>query len=109
MSDPLPAPGRWRVAALLLTLACAASGAEDSRAMQRSDGGYDFFDLSGTYLGQSVLNHQDSYDYYDAQGMFTGWSAARTSGQVDFYDAAGSLYRTIVIDAVGGALNFDAY
>ena len=59
-------------ALLLFTIACAGAATVDTRAYLRADGGYDFFDLSGSLLGWSSMNNKYSYDYFDRTGSFIG-------------------------------------
>jgi hypothetical protein len=94
---------------LLLAGASASAGAAtvDTRAYLRADGGYDFFDLSGSLLGWSSQNTKHSYDYFDRTGAFLGWSAALTPGRTDFHDAAGVRFRTIENDVSGNVVVLD--
>lgn len=88
---------------LLIAPIAALPGAEDTRMYQRSDGGYDFFDFSGTLLSYSVPNEKGSYDFFDRAGKRIGWAEAKDGGnRIEFFDASGTLYR-VIERAVDGA------
>src|SRR5258708_2168365 len=101
----------WRFPIFLvsafLALAAALPAAEDSRAVRRADGGYDYYDVSWSLIGESTPNHKGAYDYHDAHGMFMGWSESPTPSQVDFYNAAGVLFRSVVTDVSGTQISSD--
>lgn len=101
---------RHVIATLLLqtvAIVGASAATVDTRAYLRADGGYDFFDLSGSLLGWSSLNNKHSYDYFDRAGSFLGWSSALTPGRTDFHDAAGVRFRTIENDVSGNVVVLD--
>ena len=93
------------IAAMALTAPVAA---EDTRFFPRPDGGYDFFDFSGSLIGQSQRNEHGSYDFFDRFGKKVGWSSVTSTGRIEFRDAAGALYRIIDRTVDGSAVVYDA-
>ena len=87
---------------LILLLSTNTLHAEDTRAYLRSDGGYDFFNFSGTLVFFSVPNEKGSYNFFDRTGQAIGWSEAKTNNRIEFFDASGTLYRVLERSVDGG-------
>lgn len=87
---------------LLLLAPLSAVFAEDTKACLRSDGGYDYFDFSGTLLFFSVPNEKGSYDFFDRTGRSIGWAEMKSANRMEFFDSTGTLYRVLERSVDGG-------
>lgn len=87
---------------LLLLMSNSPLFAEDTRSYLRSDGGYDYFNFSGTLVFFSVPNEKGSYDFFDRTGRSIGWGEMKTANRMEFFDATGTLYRVLERSVDGG-------
>jgi len=94
-----------RILSLLLIITAAVIAADDTHAVKRDDGGYDFYDFGWSLMGMSVPNNRGAYD---SLGHFVGWSEQVSANQVDYYNSYGIKFRSVISDSSGTLIAIDA-
>lgn len=98
---------RYLLSFLVLMSVVIPVKAEDTRFYARPDGGYDFFDFSGSLIGQSQRNEHGSYDFFDRLGKKVGWTAVTSTGRIEFHDVIGTVFRIIERSVDGSTVVYD--